>query len=62
MGGRIGACGQSVEVGVDKEIRTGTGLVRILDRPTEGETVSVLLRRVANATLEDHVPVSELQY
>ena len=57
MDGRIGACGQSVEVNVDKDIRTDTGLVRILDRPTEGETVSVLLRRVGDVTQEDHVQV-----
>ena len=50
-------CGQSVEVDVDKEIRTGTGLVRILRRPTEGETVSVLLRRVGDVTQEDRVQV-----
>ena len=57
VAGRIGACGQSVEVDVDKEIRTDIGLVRILDRPTEGETVMVMLRRVANATLGDLVQV-----
>ena len=47
---------------MDKEIRTDTGLVRILRRPTEEETVSVLLKRLANATLGDRVHVSELQY
>ena len=54
-------CGQSVEANVDKEIRTDTGLVRILHRPMEGETVSVLLSRRANVTEEDHVHVSKLQ-
>ena len=58
MGGRIGACGQSVEVDVDKEIRTDTGLVRILHRPTEGETVLVLPRRLEDVTQGDRVQVS----
>ena len=44
---------------MDKEIRTDTGLVRILHRPTEGETVSVLLRRVGDATQEDRVQVRD---
>ena len=44
---------------MDKEIRTDTGLVPILDRPTEGETVSVLIRRVGVATQEDRVQVRD---
>ena len=47
---------------MDKEIRTDTGLVRILHRPTEGETVSVLLRRVADVTQDARVTVSNLKY
>ena len=35
---------------MDKNIRTDTGLVRILNRPTEGETVSVFLMRLVDVT------------
>ena len=42
---------------MDKEIRADTGLVRILRRPAEGETVRVLQRRLAYATLGDLVQV-----
>ena len=35
---------------MDEEIRTDTGLVRILYRPAERETVSVSERRIVDVT------------
>ena len=47
---------------MDKEIRTDTGLVQILHRPTEGETVSALLRGLGDVTQDVSVTVRSLKY